>query len=245
MSETGIKLLTLNIQKGWSIGKRRMTIEQIKKNLIASGANIVCLQEVVGAHHQLSHKPQFEYLADGIWQHYAYGKNAISSKGHHGNAILSELPFVKSENFDISNHKLERRGILYGVVNSPEAVGPDIHIMTVHLDLTPWGRLRQLEKLCQLIEEKVSHSEPLIVCGDFNDWSEELSAPLFEKVALKEAYFTVKGEHAKTFPTFLPILRLDRIYFRNLRVKSVKRLDAQPWHQLSDHLGLFVEFETL
>ena len=44
---------------------------------------------------------QFEFLADSIWSHYAYGKNAIYQHGHHGNAILSELPFAISNNVDV------------------------------------------------------------------------------------------------------------------------------------------------
>ncbi len=37
---------------------------------------------------------QFAFLADEIWPHFAYGKNAIYSAGHHGNAILSKHPIL-------------------------------------------------------------------------------------------------------------------------------------------------------
>ncbi len=237
-----IKVLTLNIQKGWSLGKRKATIELIKNSIVELGANIVCLQEVVGAYPELAKKSQFEFLADGIWPHFAYGKNAVNSGGHHGNAILSKWPFISFENFDISNHRLEQRGILHGIINLSEDQTQNLHILTVHLDLTAWGRKRQIEKLCKLIEQNVPKDSPLIVCGDFNDWQEKLSPYIHGRLGLTEAYKFKHGVHAKTFPTLFPFLKLDRIYYRNLNLHSVSRLDSPKWHELSDHLGLCAEF---
>ncbi len=238
-----IKLVTLNIQKGWSLGKRKKTLSQIKNCIVDLGATVVCLQEVAGITPALEKQSQFEFLADGIWSHYAYGKNAVYSRGHHGNAILSKLPFVSYENYDISNHRLERRGILKGVMNLPNNRLRNLYVMTVHLDLTAWGRHRQIKKLCKMIEQSVPPQAPLIVCGDFNDWQEKLSSYIFERVGMSEAYKDKTGEHARTFPTFLPLLKLDRIYYRNLNLLQAYRLDSPKWHQLSDHLGLCVEFD--
>ncbi|MFT4671742.1 MAG: endonuclease/exonuclease/phosphatase family metal-dependent hydrolase, partial [Pseudohongiellaceae bacterium] len=104
-----INVLTLNIHKGFSSGNLRFTLEKIRAKLRASESNIVFLQEVVGenAKHKknVTNWPvqnQFEYLADSVWSHFAYGKNAIYQHGHHGNAILSEIPFSTSQNVDIS-----------------------------------------------------------------------------------------------------------------------------------------------
>ena len=57
---------------------------------------------------------QFEFLADSIWDHFAYGKNAIYQHGHHGNAILSEIPFNRLHNLDVSTMRISQRGILHG-----------------------------------------------------------------------------------------------------------------------------------
>ncbi len=253
MTNDPLKIVTLNIHKGWSLTKRRVTVDQIKHCIRESGADIVCLQEVVGAYPEPAKKSQFEFLADGIWQHFAYGKNAIHSQGHHGNAILSKYPFVFYENHNISNHPLEQRGILHGVIGRPPSQGKasgsvevgDLHVMTLHLDLTAWGRRRQIFRLCDLIRMSVPTSAPLIVCGDFNDWREQLSNTLRAKVGLNEAYLTKTGRHAKTFPTFLPLFKLDRIYFRNIELKKISRMDSPNWHLLSDHLGLQGEFANI
>lgn len=245
MEQKSIKLVTLNIQKGWSLGRRQYTLDQIKKNVLELGVSVVCMQEVMGAYTKAGEKSQLEFLADGIWSHYAYGKNAVYSSGHHGNAILSERPLVRSMNLDISNHHLEKRGILHGVIEfggNERGSSELLHVMTLHLDLTTWGRRRQVMKLKNLIEQAVPVNAPLIVCGDFNDWREELTEYLSIRLKLKESYFEKTGAHARTFPTFLPFLKLDRIYYRNLVLREVSRLDSPNWHKLSDHLGLYAEF---
>src|SRR5665647_3409505 len=76
--------------------------------------DIVFLQEVQGEHaHHAAHvlnwpvAPQYEFLADEVWQDYAYGRNAIYDQGHHGNAILSRFPIISAENQDVSAHRFE------------------------------------------------------------------------------------------------------------------------------------------
>ena len=48
MDQQIIKFVTLNIQKGWSLGKRKKTLAQIKNCIGDLEATLVCLQEVVG-----------------------------------------------------------------------------------------------------------------------------------------------------------------------------------------------------
>jgi hypothetical protein len=235
------KVLTLNIHKGFSLWNQKLIMEELKSHIRDLGADLVLLQEVLGQHQEYALQSQFEFLADEIWDHYAYGKNAAYSKGHHGNAILSHFPFSHYENIDISNHRFERRGILYGVVSCPEWKERRLHVMTVHLDLLSWGRKKQIDRLCRLVEERVPLGEPLLVAGDFNDWREELSLVLGARLGLKETHLTLKGAHAQTFPSKYPILRLDRIYARGLEMEAVSCLSGAPWSELSDHLALFAE----
>ena len=241
MTKYKIKILTLNIHKGFSLTKRHVTIDSIKENILASGANLVCLQEVVGAFSDIIRKPQFEFLADQIWSHYAYGQNAIYSKGHHGNAILSEHPIIHYKNYDISSYRFEKRGVLHGIIKLSDDTKHNLHVMTLHLDLMSWSRKRQIDKLCSLIEKHVPLESPLIVCGDFNDWRNEFSEYLFERVGINEAHFSHLGSYAKTFPTFLPFLKLDRIYIRNAKIEVISRLNDISWHKLSDHLPIYAE----
>ena len=237
------KILTLNIHKGFSIFNRRHTLDGLKSAIQGIGADVVCLQEVLGGHQVHAQRPQFEHLADSIWSHFAYGKNAVYSKGHHGNAILSHFPIEGFENFDISNHRLERRGILHAIITRPDEIDKRLHVMTLHLDLLSMGRRRQLDKLVDLIKRRVKAEEPLVVAGDFNDWAEDATDSLLERAGLSEVFLETHGDHARTYPAPYPLLKLDRIYVRGVRVHSVSRVEGEPWSALSDHLGLLASLE--
>jgi endonuclease/exonuclease/phosphatase family metal-dependent hydrolase len=237
------KLLTLNIHKGFSLFNRRATLDGLKEAIRGLDVDVVCLQEVLGEHERHAKRPQFEHLADATWSHYAYGRNSVYTRGHHGNAILSRFPIESHENFDISNHRLERRGILHATLAAPDWKGKRLHVMTLHLDLLAVGRKRQLEKLVQLVAKRVPAGEPLVVAGDFNDWTEDATDALLERAGLREAFLDGTGEHARTYPAPYPLLRLDRIYVRDLSVGSVDRVDGEPWASLSDHLGLRARLE--
>jgi endonuclease/exonuclease/phosphatase family metal-dependent hydrolase len=49
------------------------------------------------------------------------------------------------------------------------------------------------------------------------------------------------GAPAKTFPSVNPMLAMDRIYVRGLKIHSVAILHE--WLKLSDHLGITAELE--
>ncbi len=243
-------VLSYNIHKGFTSGNRRFVLEQIRHAIREVHADLVLLQEVLGEHE--GHRKrvrawplqsQFEFLADELWPHYAYGRNAIYTAGHHGNAILSKFPFVQWENIDISTNRLERRGLLHGVLGIP---GRElkIHVICVHLGLLETERMDQITQLCKRVDEIVPHGEPLIVGGDFNDWREKLSKPLLERLNLEEVFIRMEGSSARTFPSWLPALKLDRIYSRGIRPRRVRRMDGRPWNQLSDHVALYAELEV-
>jgi hypothetical protein len=66
-------------------------------------------------------KPQHEFIADSVWHEVAYGKNAVSHHGHHGNAVLSRYPIIAHENLDISAHAFESRGLLHCTIRLGKA----------------------------------------------------------------------------------------------------------------------------
>ena len=81
----------------------------------------------------------------------------------------------------------------------------------------------------------------MVVAGDFNDWRQRASDVLKAGAGLEEAFLNANGQHAKTFPARMPMLRLDRIYTRNLTVRTPEVLSNRPWSHLSDHAPLAVE----
>lgn len=234
-----LRILTYNIHKGFNLLGTRMVLDGIREGLRQTSADIVFLQEVYGSHESHALQSQFEYLADGFWSHYSYGKNASYDKGHHGNAILSRFPIVQIRNIDLTQHRLESRGLLHVTIESPET-GP-IELYNTHLDLLYWSRKYQLS----LIKNELMRSEsgdyenPAIFAGDFNDWRGTASQAL----GWPEAFTELFGRPERTFPAAWPLLRLDRVYFRNLSPLHAFALTGKPWNLLSDHLPLGVDFE--
>lgn len=244
-----IRLLTYNIHKGFDFLNRRFMLNQIKASIRSTGADLVCLQEVQGDHRDPSRQlqawntnAQFEFLADQTWSHYSYGKNAIYTEGHHGNAILSKYPILESENEDVSPHRFEKRGLLHAQIPLPGLAHP-LHVFCVHLALFERHRFQQVLKLAQRISKMVPSGAPLMIAGDFNDWTQKLSARLKADLELDEAFVQQHGHHARTFPSSFPFMTLDRIYFRNLRCTSAETLSGPDWRQLSDHLPLLATFD--
>jgi endonuclease/exonuclease/phosphatase family metal-dependent hydrolase len=238
------KVLTLNIHKGFSAGNRRFTLERIRHRLRETGSNIVFLQEVTGENeiHRESisdwpDKNQFEYLADSVWDHFAYGKNAIYQHGHHGNAILSELPFASWNNLNVSTLSFSPRGILHGVLEN------NVHLLCVHFGLFEKERKQQIAQLISHINSDIPDSAPLILAGDFNDWRGTSHAQLIQETGLEEASMQYQNKLAKTFPAFLPCLTMDRIYLRGFNVNHVEIMDHSSWRSISDHCAIVAELQ--
>lgn len=241
-----LRVLTYNMHKGFAFFSRQYVLHELRDAIRAVDADIVFLQEVMGVHpakvQDKDFGPQFEFLADEIWSHFAYGKNAVYSNGHHGNAILSKYPFSEYENLNISTNKLESRGLLHAQIQVSKDIEP-LHMVCLHLDLLERGRLQQMERLVDRVRDRVADGSPLIVAGDFNDWKSKFTDPLEERLNLQESGVLHTGDHAKTFPSWRPFLPLDRIYVRGFRVHSHQVLSGKPWGKMSDHAAVVAELE--
>lgn len=94
-----LNVLTINTHKGFTAFNRRFILPELRDAVRSVSADIVCLQEVMGAHEvhplHIENWPDtthYEFLADTMWSDYAYGRNAVYPEGHHGNAVLSRFP---------------------------------------------------------------------------------------------------------------------------------------------------------
>lgn len=246
-----IRLLSYNIHKGFNSLGTRFVLHQIKEILQETTVDLLLLQEVVGENHDHSKniknwptEAQFEFLADSNWPHYSYGKNAVYPARHHGNAVLSKYPIIYSHNTNLTINNWEMRGLLHCEIDVATPDGNQkVHLLNVHLDLLHGSRMQQLHQIVRYIQAHIRPNEKMILAGDFNDWSSLLTQHFQQLLQLKEAFQVLHGLHARSFPSFYPFLKLDRIYFRNIQPHSAKVLDHKPWSSLSDHLPLYFEFK--
>lgn len=233
------RVCSYNIHKGFSTSNRKFLLQDIRHAIRTVNSDFVFLQEVMGENQSKRgnrHRNQFEFLADSIWQHHAYGQNAIYDTGHHGNAILSKFPFVEHKNVDVSLWNFSQRGLLLGKTDN------GVYLLCVHLGLLALERQTQLQSLVALVNKEIPKDAPLIIAGDFNDWSMDIDKRISKTLHVKEAYSTMYGKPARTFPSKLPILPMDRIYYRNLELVDTEVLSGKPWSKLSDHCALTAIF---
>ncbi|HEY4438156.1 endonuclease/exonuclease/phosphatase family protein [Lelliottia wanjuensis] len=241
-----LKILTINTHKGFTAFNRRFILPELRDAVRTVGADIVCLQEVMGAHdiHPLHVEnwpdtSHYEFLADTMWSDYAYGRNAVYPEGHHGNAVLSRFPIEHYENHDVSVGESEKRGLLYCRITPPDLAFP-VHVGCVHLGLREAHRQAQLAMMARWVNS-LPENDPVVIAGDFNDWQQRASRPLKADAGLDEIFTRAHGRPARTFPVSFPLLRLDRIYVKNAHASQPSALALKSWRHLSDHAPLSAE----
>ncbi len=134
-----IRVATYNIHKGVTGGlRKRVRIHDVKLALHSMDADIVFLQEVqekndrMAKHNGYPPGTQLDFLCTGSYLHRAYGMNAVYPHGHHGNAIVSRHAIGRSLNHDISDHALEKRGLLHAVSHVRNEQGRARHPFDQH-----------------------------------------------------------------------------------------------------------------
>jgi endonuclease/exonuclease/phosphatase family metal-dependent hydrolase len=244
---TTLKIATYNIHKGFSQFNRRVVLHELRERLRELNADIVFLQEVQGEHalHGLEHAnypagPQHEFLADEFWEHHAYGMNAVYDEGHHGNAILSRYPIMKTSNKDVSAHRFESRGLLHSEV---QIGGQMVHCLCAHFGLFAKGRRMQKRALIEYVRSSIPDGAPLIIAGDFNDWRDQLSPVLATELGVHDVFAMQEGKPARSYPSRVPLFRLDRIYVRGFSVQHCDVHIGGKWQRLSDHAALSTQLK--
>lgn len=236
-----LRVVTYNIHKGvQGLGPvRRLEIHNLGHAVEQLDADIVCLQEVRAHNHRearfFAHwpaQPQAEFLAP---QGYAavYRSNAITRHGEHGNAMLTRWPVLSHQHEDMSDHRLEQRGLLHSVV---QVQGRAVHVIVVHLGLIRASRARQLAQLVRFVQREVPAHCALVVAGDFNDtapWVQDQLAPAGLRVASQA--------HVPTFPARWPLVQLDHVLVRGLQLTGCMVPRGRIWARMSDHLPLVTD----
>lgn len=238
-----LKIATYNIHKGFSQFNRRVVLHELRERLRELEADIVFLQEAQGEHsrHVERHQgypevAQHEFIAEEVWPHCAYGKNAVYEEGHHGNAIISRFPILQSTNWDISAHRFERRGLLHCEIELADR--QRVHCLCAHFGLFAKGKREQTRALIEYVRNEIPHDALLIIAGDFNDWRNIMTRTLATELDVHDVFYVRNGKPARSFPAGLPLLRLDRIYVRGFSVLQSEVHAGGNWRRLSDHAAL-------
>jgi len=170
----------------------------------------------------------------------------VTRHGEHGNALLSRWPVISHRHEDISDHRLEQRGLLHVEVQvgdaraaySSQTAPITVHVIVVHLGLIPASRVRQVTQLHKYIAREVPEDAPLLVAGDFNDWGTRIT-----RMMQRESLHEWQTDAQPTYPSRLPMVQLDHVYARGLRPVGQMVPRGKIWQRMSDHLPLLAKFE--
>lgn len=229
-----IRLVTYNIRKGkGASGKHTGCVDAIGKALQPLSPDVVLCQEVFHSDIKQSHR-----LAESLSLMPHYGANRRRRRGEYGNAILSRYPADQVQNHDVSTNVVERRGVLYARLSLD---GVPVHVFNVHLGLNQPQRLKQVRRVARIIEETCPAGEPVLLAGDFNDWTRRVDREVL-KLGFRNALGDLTGKESLTWHVKRPVFNLDRVYYKNLTLQSASKLSGEPWQVLSDHFPLMATF---
>ena len=184
---------------------------------------------------------QASWLGRSLGWFVAYGPNLVLRGRPYGNAILSRFPIARARNYDLSVPRREPRGCLRADLSLPG--GGSLHLFNLHLGLSGGERRKQAAMLfsADLLRD-AALAAPLVLCGDFNMWS-PLPGPILRllRTALRDAAVVARARRA-TWPSALPLLRLDRAYVdASVGVLGSGVVNDPRTRAASDHLPLWVD----
>ncbi|MFW7378780.1 MAG: endonuclease/exonuclease/phosphatase family protein [Oligoflexus sp.] len=234
-----LRIVSYNIHRGLSPFRKKEVLDSIAAVLHFTEADILCLQEDINS--EFFNGSELEWRCREVWQNSIYGETIMAPGGTQGNTILSRFPVTNIENFDISASLGEARRLL--TCNVQIGADRSIRVACTHLGLTRMQRRVQAAKLVRIMKSIAKADESLVLAGDFNDWREDLSPYFQQKLGLHDAYFHLYGCHCRTYPAWMPVLKLDRIYYRGLKVAAAWKVQQFGGRGHSDHLPLVVDFD--
>jgi endonuclease/exonuclease/phosphatase family metal-dependent hydrolase len=233
-----MRLLTYNIHKG--IGTDRFyRLHRVIEAVKAEEPDVVCLQEVDRNVRRSRFDDQPALLAKALgFESFQYQLNVPRREGGYGNLILSRWPFQQGRQFSLQYRRKKVRGAQVVVVETPH--GP-LHLVNLHLGLAERERRWQVETLLHHPLFRDGDHHPTLVAGDFNDWRNALGKLRFLPHGFEHA--TSPPSHHRSFPAFLPIAALDKVFYRgDLRAERARVVRNRLTRRASDHLPVTLDF---
>jgi endonuclease/exonuclease/phosphatase family metal-dependent hydrolase len=192
-------------------------------------ADVVALQEVL---RPFGGDDPLEALADRLGLYVAFAATRTHRLGELGNAILSRWPIGGVFVLDLSYSRIERR--LAMAAQLPYAGGV-LDVVATHLALGDRTRHRQVRSL---LDHPRLQGAPTLLLGDLNAWRRcKATRALEDELAFHGDSWPL------SFPAARPVLALDRIYSRGVRILEVGAHASAAARRASDHLPVVARVE--
>jgi endonuclease/exonuclease/phosphatase family metal-dependent hydrolase len=228
-----VRICTYNIHACIGVD-RRYDPDRIIAVLREIDADIACLQEVDTSPSIGRHADQWAYLAEAIGCRVILGAAIRDHRRRFGNAILTRLPVLSARALDLTVAYCEPRGAIDADLLAGERV---LRVIATHFGLRAGERRLQANRLMTALGESSTASrrkaDAVLLMGDLNEWRGRSGAiRLFDRRLGPSAA-------ERTFPSWMPMLALDRIYAEGPAVLRDISVYRSPLARLaSDHLPL-------
>lgn len=189
--------------------------------------DLLAVQEVDSRNR--THRPApFQALREQFAGHDMVAETLLGEDGAYGHMLLSRWPMEDTAVHDLSVDRCEPRSAIAARLQTPAG---QLHVIATHLGLKWRERQQQASRLAALVRARKG---PLVVMGDFNDWS--WRGPVWRALS---PLLPARTAH-RTFPARFPVLRLDEIFCRPAGLLGASRRDTAA-AEASDHLPVVAE----
>lgn len=225
---TAVRVMTWNIHG--ALGRNpRFDLKRVVELILRADPDIIALQEVDSRHAREGNA--FALLQEQLGSHGVGAASIVTEDGEYGQLLISRWPLHETNIRDISYGEREPRRAICTRVVTPFG---DLHALATHLGLSIRERRSQARALLDMIGD----ATPCVALGDFNDWFWPGSVRSVLRSALPGR------SRGRTFPSWCPLLRLDRIYCRPRAALARTWTDGQARH-ISDHLPVIGDVELV
>ena len=214
---------------------RRTRPARVAQVLHAIDADIVALQEVIGAGPKGG--SHIEEIGAALGMGWVMAPTRQLRGQQFGNAVLSRFPIVHHAQHDLTWKSCEERGMQRVDV---DVHGRLLHVYNVHLGTALLERRHQARRLATIAADR-HVTGPKIVLGDFNEWMRGLTTTLLS-AKLKSVDLQQFMRRRRHYPGLFPILHLDHIYYDGaLDVVHIEVFRNRLSLVASDHLPLIAD----
>jgi endonuclease/exonuclease/phosphatase family metal-dependent hydrolase len=194
-----VRVMTWNIHGGLGTD-RRFDLARVVATILRHHPDVVALQEVDSRRTVAPASSAFRVLREAVGGHGVEAKSIIAPDGEYGQVVLSRWPLGAPQIHDITHAEREPRRAIEVEVAAPAG---SFKLIATHFGLSLKERRAQA---CALVAIARRHPRTTVMLGDFNEW--------FWPASLRGALgreLPARTQHA-TFPSWYPLLRLDRIF---------------------------------
>lgn len=190
------------------------------------GADIIGLQEVDSALRASDGLNQLDFIASQTGMQMVTGPTISRGTGDYGNALLTRFGIAATRRIDLSLPGREPRGALDVDLDRG---GQIIRVVVTHLGLKGAERRQQINRLINVLAR--DEARPTLLLGDMNEW--------FPVARSLRCFLDMFGKHppVRTFPSWLPVFALDRIFVSPKEALIGAKVHATSLARIaSDHL---------